>query len=282
MSSADRCNRIRFAYHSSDVFPSMSESEIKEDLYVLSSPLCRGCARIEIDGCVIHDGEVRPGMLRLASPGERVRTLVRSPSRAAVLFIPGAELRKVFDSQEYRHRPGNFTYVDPLLQPIFEVERLCASLLSLPDLDREHRQLFIDGLARALLATLLGAHSRRQNSRNLRQGRELSDAEFQRCVDYADSMIEKRLNLDSWANVLGMTATDFARRFHLRTRQAPYAWFINRRIDRAKHLLRDPSLSIANIALDLGFHSQSHFTSSFHRRAGLSPGRWRAETFLRS
>ena len=98
MSSADACNRIRFVYHSSEVFPSVSESEIKEDLYVLSSPLCRGRARIESDGLVLHDGEVRPGMLRLAAPGERVRTEIRSPSRAALLLIPGLGTARNFRS----------------------------------------------------------------------------------------------------------------------------------------------------------------------------------------
>ena len=277
MSSAESRNRIRFVYHSSDAFPCVGDSEITEDVYVLSSPLCRGFARIESDGLVVHDGEVRPGMLRLAAPGERVRTEIGSPSRAALLLIPGSELREIFDRQEYRHRPGRLTYVDPLLEPSYEVERLCAMLLSAPELSREHRQLYIDGLAQALLASLLGAHNGRQRSRNQRHRPGLSDAEMQQCIDYADSMVEKRLDLSSWAEVLGMSATEFARRFQMRTGHAPYAWFIDWRIDRAKQLLRDPRLSIANIALEVGFYSQSHFTSAFQRRAGLSPGRWRTK-----
>ena len=145
-------------------------------------------------------------------------------------------------------------------------------LLSTPDLSREHRQLYVDGVAQALLASLLGAHNDRQRSRNQRHRPGLSDVELQLCIDYADSMIEKRLDLSTWAEVLGMSAPEFARRFQMHTGQAPYTWFIDRRIDRAKQLLRDPRLSIANIALEVGFYGQSHFTSAFQRRAGLSPG----------
>ncbi len=277
MSSADPLSRIRFVYHSSDVHPRDTYSEITEDLYILSSPLCRGDARIETDGRLVHDGDVRPGMLRVSSPGERIRTLVRSPSRAALLFIPGPQLRQIFEGQDYRHCGGRLSYINPLLQPSYQVERLSTALLSASDLDRKLRQLFIDGLAHALLACLLNMHSRPPGTRKLHSDRGLSDTELQQCIEYADSRIDKRLDLTAWANVLGMSTTDFARRFQLKTQQPPYAWFMNWRIDRAKQLLRDVRLSVAEIALQVGFYSQSHFTEAFRRRVGLSPGRWRAE-----
>ena len=276
MASADCSNRIRFSYVSSDEYPRRTSSEIKEDLYILSSPLCRGNAKVESDGSVLYNGEVRPGMMRLASPGERVRTTINSISRAAVLIFPGVELRQIVERHEPRHRQGGPSYIEPLLQPSYQVERLCAALFAAPELDGAHRQLFIDGLAHSLLACLLGTRSPRPRTRSPHGSRGLNDAELERCIEYADSMMAERLDLSAWADVLGMSTTDFARRFRLRTQEAPYAWFLNWRIDRAKQLLRDVRLSVAEIALQVGFCSQSHFTEAFRRRVGASPGRWRA------
>ncbi len=276
MKFLDQSNSIRFIYHAMEKYPRDTFSEITQDIYVMSSPLCHGRAKIISDGQPLHDGDVHPGMLRIASPGERVRTIVQSPSQAAVLVIPGSHLRRTFDEEGNRHRSGRSSYIDPLLQPNYQVERICTTLLSAPEFDATHRQLFIDGLGSALLACLLRNND--ENSRHRKYAHEgLSDAELDRCIQYAESMMTKRLDLTQWAGVLGMTTTEFARRFQMKTRQAPYTWFMNWRIDRAKQLMHDPELSIAEIALHVGFCSQSHFTEAFRRRTGYSPGRWRAQ-----
>ncbi len=246
MSAATSSHRIRFAYLASDVYPREMTSEITEDLYQLSSPLCRGNARVESDGRLLHDGDVRPGMLRLALPGERVRTVVRSVSQTALLVFPGTELRRIFEAQGSRHRHGSMAYIDPLLQPSYPVEHLCTALLAATEIDRDQRQLFIDGLAHSLLACILGTASRRPFAGRSDDGDKLSDAELRRCIEYAHAMIGKRLESSDWAEVLDMPAAEFARRFQLKTEQAPYTWFMNWRVDHAKQLLRDRRLSVAH------------------------------------
>jgi AraC family transcriptional regulator len=50
---------------------------------------------------------------------------------------------------------------------------------------------------------------------------------------------------------------------------------MQRRIDKAKDLLRSSDLSLNEIALACGFADQSHFTAVFTRMVGVSPGFWR-------
>jgi AraC family transcriptional regulator len=52
-----------------------------------------------------------------------------------------------------------------------------------------------------------------------------------------------------------------------------------RRIDHACALLRQPGLSVAEIAADAGFVDQSHLTHAFRQRFGLPPGAWRRKMF---
>jgi AraC-like DNA-binding protein len=45
----------------------------------------------------------------------------------------------------------------------------------------------------------------------------------------------------------------------------------------AAHLLRTSDLPLADVALRFGYHDQAHFTRRFHRRYGVTPGRYRRQ-----
>ncbi|GEN23233.1 hypothetical protein HCU01_11820 [Halomonas cupida] len=57
----------------------------------------------------------------------------------------------------------------------------------------------------------------------------------------------------------------------------PHAWLRQRRLDRAKSMLRDTKMGIATIAEELGYGSHTAFTAAFKRMTGTSPSRWRHE-----
>jgi AraC-like DNA-binding protein len=48
-----------------------------------------------------------------------------------------------------------------------------------------------------------------------------------------------------------------------------------RRLDRAKQLLTSSDLSLAEIAVECGFASQSRLTTTFRRRTGFTPAQFR-------
>jgi len=66
-----------------------------------------------------------------------------------------------------------------------------------------------------------------------------------------------------------------SRAFRQSTGVPPHRWRLNERVERAKDLLRDPALSLADVALACGFGDQSHFTRMFTAAVRLSPGLWR-------
>ena len=61
---------------------------------------------------------------------------------------------------------------------------------------------------------------------------------------------------------------------------APHQWLVEARCIRAKQLLLEGRLGLAEIALDVGFCDQAHFTRTFARTVGTSPGAWRRERRL--
>ena len=90
-----------------------------------------------------------------------------------------------------------------------------------------------------------------------------------------DANLDGKLPLSQLAEKCGLSTRHFARAFRQSTGVPPHRWLLSRRVDRAKDLLRDPALSLAEVALACGFADQSHFTRMFTTLVGLSPGLWR-------
>ena len=68
----------------------------------------------------------------------------------------------------------------------------------------------------------------------------------------------------------------FARHFKARVGMPPYRYVTERRIRRAEICLTEEDRSIADIALAVGFSSQSHFTTQFTKFLNMTPAAYRA------
>ncbi|WP_347260910.1 AraC family transcriptional regulator [Rudaea sp.] len=82
-------------------------------------------------------------------------------------------------------------------------------------------------------------------------------------------------SLTDLARECGLSVSHFTRAFRQTTGLPPHRWLLQRRIERARELLRDRSRTLPEIALACGFADQSHFTRVFSSATGLAPGAWR-------
>jgi AraC family transcriptional regulator len=90
-----------------------------------------------------------------------------------------------------------------------------------------------------------------------------------------DAGLSSEIRLADLAAACGLSVNHFARAFRKSTDVPPHRWMMKRRIERAQNLLLSTRLPVAEIALDCGFHDQSHLTHVFTRLVGLSPAAWR-------
>src|SRR6185295_12262152 len=77
------------------------------------------------------------------------------------------------------------------------------------------------------------------------------------------------------AKGIGMSYFHFSRAFKQSMGMTPTNYIVERRIETAKGLMQTTDLTISEIALRSGFSSQSHFTTSFRRFAGVTPRSFR-------
>jgi AraC family transcriptional regulator len=87
---------------------------------------------------------------------------------------------------------------------------------------------------------------------------------------------EEAVDLNELAGTAGVGYFHFFKAFKQSMGVSPNQYMLERRVERAKALLARTELPIADIALRVGFSSQSHFATTFRRLAGATPRVYRA------
>jgi AraC family transcriptional regulator len=98
---------------------------------------------------------------------------------------------------------------------------------------------------------------------------------LRRVLEYIDSHLGDELSLAKLAAISGFSANHFASAFKASTGLSPRRLVIERRIHRARQLLRQTKLPISEVAYVVGFSSQRHLAANFRRIVGFSPQRFR-------
>jgi AraC family transcriptional regulator len=103
----------------------------------------------------------------------------------------------------------------------------------------------------------------------------LAPSTLRTILEDIDANLEGNLSLDRLARCAGASLDGFIRLFKQSTGVPPHQYVLRKRVERAQALLGNPTLSLAEVALRVGFANQSHFSRMFHRLTGLAPGRYR-------
>lgn len=93
---------------------------------------------------------------------------------------------------------------------------------------------------------------------------------------YIRRHLSERVRLDHLCRRAGVSSSTLLRAFTRAKGVTPYQYLESVRISEAKSLL-DQGLPPVEVALRTGFADQSHFTNSFNRFLGLSPGAYREQ-----
>lgn len=92
---------------------------------------------------------------------------------------------------------------------------------------------------------------------------------------YIDECYDLPLDLKEISKQACLSRYHFLRLFRDTFATTPHQYLIQRRIERAKELLRSPGLSVTDVCFEVGFQSLGSFSSLFRRCVGHAPINYR-------
>jgi len=135
-------------------------------------------------------------------------------------------------------------------------------------------RLYAESLGAALAVHLLRQYGTSPRAPAIHKG-GLASRPLMRVIEYINERLRDELNLVELSKIAKLSPHHFATAFKASTGISPHRYVIERRIDRARDLLRQKDKTISEIALAAGFSSQSHLTANFHRTTGVTPRKFR-------
>lgn len=136
-----------------------------------------------------------------------------------------------------------------------------------------HGHLYVDSLTNRITLHLLRYYSTGRVIHKLSLYR-LTYAQLRVVDTYIHAHLDQKISLADLAACLHLSVPHFERMFRAATHQPPYRYVLEIRLERARVLLQRTRLPVAEVALQCGFSSQSHFTAHFTRHIGISPARF--------
>jgi AraC family transcriptional regulator len=102
-------------------------------------------------------------------------------------------------------------------------------------------------------------------------------ASWQRKVvcDYIEANLYQEISLVELAAIARLSPYHFCRAFKETVGEPPHRYQMSRRIKQAKILLSNPSLSVSDVAVTVGYGSLSRFSALFRQVTGHSPRDYR-------
>jgi AraC-like DNA-binding protein len=204
------------------------------------------------------------GSLLMFNPGEVHAPYPLTPDGWSfrMLYLEPALYEKL--SSEFRREPINFT------QPFAHDPTLAGLLADL------HRRLEMqcDSLEAGSLLVNLFAQMVTRYSVGAPAGTvRLEKDKVRRMLDYINENYETDVSLDDLAEVSGFSVFHLLRTFQKTVGITPHRYLTQIRVEMGKRLLQK-GRDITDVALQVGFADQSHFTRHFKRILGVTPGQY--------
>ncbi|PZD73259.1 Transposon Tn10 TetD protein [Acaryochloris thomasi RCC1774] len=192
--------------------------------------------------------------------------VVDEPSEFIILY-----LRPEFVDQS-GERTANHSLKPVVLQSDSLIQAISTTLTKADS--EEGDRFYAESLLHALSNHLLKRYSWQPSAQQFKPS-GLSAFKLTRVRDYIEAHLQESIRLDDLAMTSNLSRYHFCRLFKQSVGTSPYRYILQQRIKKAKQLLRDPELSLVEVALTSGFANQSHFSRHFRQQVGVTPSYYR-------
>jgi len=222
--------------------------------------------------------------------GPRRGVSVESPGSMTIIptgHVPGIRLH---NSAEFTHCALEDEFIrgvrnemdpSPSGQPVFRVgvrdtgiQQILDLLVQELQVDAATGRLYVESLAFALATRYLLCGSE-DEARSKSQTSPLPQRILNRVQARIEASLDTDISLEALAEESGYSRAHFLRMFREATGVTPHQYVLDVRLRHAQEWLRRKDAALIDVAAVCGFSSQSHMTSVFRKRLGLTPGEFR-------
>lgn len=187
------------------------------------------------------------------------------PSVAFVTRLAADLTRQDADTITLR---DDFNFQDGLL------EHISLNLLEEAHSSGLHGRVYAESLAHTLVLHLLSKYSTASAFRSL-PDKALNRQEMRWAKDFIHTHLHQNVSVSELAASTQLSSSHFIRRFKLATGIAPHQYLNRCRVERAKELLGQAGMTVAEVAQQVGFFDQSHLIRHFKFWTGVTPKAYR-------
>lgn len=238
--------------------------------FLIGVSMAPGHKRSIYRGRARNDYEFAAGSIYLRNFAEDYRAEIVGSFDFMLFELCASHLRQV--AEEVRMRPieglpEHAACDDPVLS------NLVRALLPSLERPQDMHGLFVDQVSLAITTHLLHRYG---GGEAVAVGLpSLSPRLEMRAKEFLDANLGRDVSVTEVAESCSMSRGYFIRAFRETTGVTPYRWLLTRRVERARQLVEETDLPLAEIATACGFSDQSHLSRHFVQVLGQPPGRLR-------
>jgi AraC family transcriptional regulator len=229
-------------------------------------------------GKPFFEGRVPTNSLWIKEPFQEAKAIYLERSTSFRVYLPQALIAECYEAAHGRPPSAQLTLSETKRTGDRVLSHLVRMLINIDDEGSPVAPMFIDGISLALASRLVALDSKKTHRQSsYKESSSLAKWRLNRSIDYIEANLLRPIYLIELSNAVGLSRMHFAAQFRAATGDTPNRYILRRKIAHAQILLRDPSMSIVNVALMLGFRTQAHFTVVFKNIAGCPPAHWRRQ-----
>lgn len=161
--------------------------------------------------------------------------------------------------------PERYGVDDPL------ISGLCLALRKEVELGGPSGKVYSESLASSLAVHLVARFAKLKREATPAPDGGLSRRAVKQVTELIESRLNGEISLQDLAASVGLSPFHFARLFKRTFGLPPHQFVVRRRLDRAKRLLLQGDLPLAQVAREVGFCDQSHLALHLKRDCGFTP-----------
>lgn len=188
--------------------------------------------------------------------------------RNLILSLPQPLLH--FVAQQAGHDPSRIEIRNRFQVRDSELELIANTIHREIEAGNPSGRLYTEGLVIAMTSRLLAQHSSLSQPSRIPTA-TLSGHRLKQVLSFIEDQLAEDLSLDQIAVVARLSPSHLKPLFRQAMGMPVHQYVIQRRIDRARALLTQDNLTMAEIAAATGFAHQSHLARHIRRATGLAP-----------